>query len=218
MFDSKINRRGFLKAGSGVALGLALGDNLWAAGKPLEQVRIGIVGVGVRGTEFVNILLNLKGNVIKAIGDISEGNAKRAQKLVKDAGFPEPALYCRGEKDYERMCENEDLDLVIAAVPVDWHVPVCVSAMKNGKHSATEVHATYDLDECWELVEAAEKYNKQCGLLENYCYFYNVLMILKWRGRVCWVIWCIVRRGISMMSVTFVLAVMVRFCGVPRIC
>jgi predicted dehydrogenase len=51
--------------------------------------------------------------------------------------------------------------------------------MKNGKHSATEVHATYDLDECWELVEVAEKYNKQCALLENYCYIYNVMMVLK---------------------------------------
>jgi hypothetical protein len=51
--------------------------------------------------------------------------------------------------------------------------------MKNGKQSATEVHATYELDECWELVETAEKYNKQCALLENYCYIRNVLMVLK---------------------------------------
>jgi predicted dehydrogenase len=144
-----------------------------------KPVRVGIVGVGARGTSLLHILINLKGCKVSALCDIVPEKVERAKKTVKHAGHGEAAGYTKGERDFERMCENEELDLVITATPVDWHVPVCVSAMKNGKHSATEVHATYEIDECWELVEAAEKYKKQCALLENYCYLYNVMMVLK---------------------------------------
>lgn len=189
-------RRDFIKYAAALGAGAALSKDVFVASsgnptkkmpatevptsyKPCDPVRIGIVGVGVRGTEFVNLFLNLKGCVVKAVGDIEPYKVEHCQKLVEQAGFEKPTGYSKGETDFKRMCQNEDLDLVIAAVPVQWHVPVCVEAMKNGKHSATEVHATYDIDECWELIETAEKYKKQCGLLENYNYIRNVLMALK---------------------------------------
>ena len=55
------------------------------------------------------------------------------------------------------MCETEDLDLVMTATPWEWHVPVCLAAMRTGKHAATEVPAAMTIDDCWALVEAAEK-------------------------------------------------------------
>jgi predicted dehydrogenase len=76
------------------------------------------------------------------------------------------------------MCAEEDLDLVFTATPWEWHVPVCVAAMKNGKHAATEVPAAITLDECWELVETAEKKNKHCVMQENCCYDRIELMTL----------------------------------------
>lgn len=196
MEHENFDRRSFLKVGSAIGAGLFLGKELLAMGnekymapisagamptsfKPIETVKIGIVGVGSRGMELLHILMNLEGNVVKAVCDIIPERAEHAQKVVQEAGHPKPTAYTRGERDFERLCEKEELDLVITATPVDWHVPVCASAMKNDKHSATEVHATYKMDECWELVETAEKYRKQCGMLENYCYFYNVLMVLK---------------------------------------
>lgn len=192
MNQNQMNRRQVLKAGSAVGASLALGglDLLFPGGiskaiaaaspyKPADPVRIGFVGVGSRGTGLLHVLMDLKGQVVKAVCDIIPERAENAQKIVQEAGFDKPTSYTRGEHDFERLCETEDLDLVITATPVDWHVPVCVSAMKNGKHAATEVHATYDLDECWQLVEAAEKANRQCAILENYCYGYDVMMILK---------------------------------------
>ncbi|HIC70076.1 MAG TPA: hypothetical protein EYO90_11210 [Candidatus Latescibacteria bacterium] len=49
-------------------------------------------------------------------------------------------------------------------------MPICTSAMENGKHTATEVPAAYTLEDCWKLVEYAEKYQKHCSMMENVNY------------------------------------------------
>jgi predicted dehydrogenase len=184
-----LGRRTFIKGISAAGLGLAVSrltmglasaaESQTPAPASSKRVKVGIVGVGGRGNDLLNILLSLSNNEVRAVCDIVPERAASAADKITKAGFPEPKLYMKGERDFERMCETEELDIVITATPVDWHVPVCVAAMKNGKHAATEVHATYLLDECWELVETAEKYKRQCAILENYCYFYNVLMVLK---------------------------------------
>jgi len=187
MNQQPFTRRQLLKATAALGTGMAFGE-LGLASKtpakispysPADPVRIGLVGVGGRGTDLLRILLNLKGNIVCAVCDILPERAENAQTIVREAGHPRPTRYTRGERDFQRLCETEEIDLVIAATPVDWHVPVCISAMKNNKHAATEVHATYELDECWQLVETAEQTHRQCALLENYCYGYDVLMILK---------------------------------------
>jgi hypothetical protein len=97
---------------------------------------------------------------------------------VKEAGQPTPTLYTRGERDFERLCAEEDVDLVYTATPWRWHVPVCVAAMTNGKHAATEVPAAITLDGCWELVETAERTRRHCIMMENCCYDRPEMMCL----------------------------------------
>ncbi len=140
------------------------------ATKPLNVVKVGFVGVGGMGSVHVQNFLNLEGVEIKAICDIVEAKVVRVQEWVERAGYPRPAGYSRGPWDFKRMCEEQDLDLVFNATPWEWHVPVCVAAMKNGKHAATEVPAAITLEECWELVETAERYKKHCVMMENCCY------------------------------------------------
>jgi len=185
------NRREFLKTGAAIGAALA-GMNLavpaQAAGKgeartqfrlnPIDPVRVGFVGVGGMGTTHVQNYLNIDGVQIKAICDIVPEKVERAQKLVEAAGQPRPAGYFKGPTDFERLCETEDLDLVMTATPWEWHVPVCVSAMKNGKHAATEVPAAMSIEDCWKLVETAEKYGRHCQMMENCCYDRIELMTL----------------------------------------
>jgi predicted dehydrogenase len=76
------------------------------------------------------------------------------------------------------MCENEDLDLVYNAAPWRWHAPICLAAMKNGKHTASEVNIGMSLEECWQLVEASEKFKKHCILMENCCYDPTEMLIM----------------------------------------
>jgi predicted dehydrogenase len=134
---------------------------------PMETVRIGIVGVGLQGTGHVRNFLGIEGCQITAVCDIVPEKAERSAQMVEEAGHPRPAVYADGERDFERLCAEEELDLVFTATPWEWHVPVCLSAMENGKHSATEVPAAYTLDDCWALVEAAERFEKHCVMMEN---------------------------------------------------
>jgi hypothetical protein len=115
----------------------------------------------------VRNLLRIEGVEIKAVCDIVEERVAKIQSWVVEAGQPKPTGYSRGEYDFIRLCEEEDIDLVYNATPWRWHVPICVAAMKNGKHAATEVPAAVTIDECWEMVEAAEKYQKHCVMMEN---------------------------------------------------
>jgi predicted dehydrogenase len=57
-------------------------------------------------------------------------------------------------------------------VCTDWasHVPIALQAMNNGKHVAIEVPAATTLDDCWALVDAAERTRCHCTMLENCCY------------------------------------------------
>ena len=52
--------------------------------------------------------------------------------MMKKAGHDyEPAVYTNGERDFEKLCARDDIDLVYTATPWRWHVPVAMSAMKK---------------------------------------------------------------------------------------
>lgn len=187
-----LDRRSFIgigTAGFAALLGMGSGAKVAAAdhkndgalimtNKPLEKVRLGMVGVGMQGAGHIRNFLNIDKVEIKAICDLVPEKVQRMQKWVVDAGFPEPRAYTRGELDFLRMCENEELDLVFTATPWQWHVPICVAAMKNGSHAATEIPAADSIEGCWELVETAEKYRKHCVMMENCCYGRYEMLVL----------------------------------------
>jgi predicted dehydrogenase len=174
------SRREFLKsAGAAIVAGAAAStttspDALAQAGypgdfsvAPIENVRIGFVGVGLQGGGHVQNFLKIAGCRITAVCDVRSERTDWALKQIVDAGHPEPKVYNKGPRDFERLCETEDLDLVFTATPWEWHVPVMLAAMKNGKHAATEVPAAMTVEECWAMVESAEKFRKHCVMMEN---------------------------------------------------
>lgn len=145
---------------------------------PIDEVRIGFVGVGNMGTNHVKNLTQISGARITAICDIDELHAEKGKKIVVDAGFAAPSMYTKGEHDFERMCAEEDLDLVFNATPWKWHVPISIVAMENGKHAATEVPAALTIQDCWKLVETAERHQKHCVMMENCNYGRWEMMVL----------------------------------------
>jgi hypothetical protein len=147
------------------------------AAPALDVVRVGFVGVGLQGGSHVKNFLALDGVEIVAICDVNAARAEEVAGWVEADGRPRPTLYTRNETDFERLCAEEDIDLVFTATPWEWHVPVCVAAMENGKHAATEVPAAYTVEDCWKLVEYAEKYEKHCVMMENCNYDRPEMMV-----------------------------------------
>jgi len=182
--EARHSRRNFLKIGTAAVTALSAGARVLTAAtadmrvQALDKVRIGLVGIGSRGTVLLKVLLDPEGVEVNAVCDIIEDRAAKGQDLVVAAGRPKPNGYARGETDFKRLCDNEELDLVINAVrPWKWHVPISVAAMMAGKHAASEVPAAETIDECWQLVETAEKTRRYCVILENCCYFRNVMLV-----------------------------------------
>ncbi len=189
----ELNRREFIRKSAMAGIGIAVSSVALAKevqqklkspvkvapiAKPMEKVRIGYVGVGGMGTAHVENLLKIKGAEIVAVCDIVESHAARAQDLVVKAGQGKPEAYTKSETDFKRLCQRDDIDLVYNATPWEWHVPVSLEAMKNGKHAATEVPAAYTIEDCWKLVETSEKTGKYCIMMENCNYDKVEMMIL----------------------------------------
>jgi len=159
----------------------ALAAALQAAGaqRDARPIRVGIVGSGDRGSYHMDLLLGTDMVEVPAICDINPDYLYRAKRWVEEAGKPSPTLYGNGKTDFLRLCERKDLDLVLCATSWEWHAPVCIAAMKAGKHAATEVPAALTLDECWEMVETSEKTGKHCVMLEQANYSQHGLTVLE---------------------------------------
>src|SRR5512132_225353 len=128
-----MERRDFLKlGGTAIAAGAVgvTGDRaveaqgqaapLFAA-PAIENVRIAYVGIGGQGSSHVRNLLRLDGCRITAVCDIRSERTDWATKAVTEKGHPAPAVYNRGPRDFERLCETADVDLVYNATPWEWH-------------------------------------------------------------------------------------------------
>lgn len=140
----------------------------------LPVVRVGFVGLGMRGPGAVQRFTHMKDvglNVeIVALCDYEEARAKNINEtIVKKAGLPSAAIYS-GAEGYKELCERNDIDLVYIATDWNHHVPVALYAMEHGKHAAIEVPSAMSMKDCWDLINMSEKTRKHCIQLENCCY------------------------------------------------
>ncbi len=137
--------------------------------EPIPTVRVGIVGLGMRGSGAVGRLSKIKACTITALCDLRPEKVANAVKRLKDKAPKKSAQYT-GENGWKKMCERDDLDLVYICTPWRHHTPMAVYAMESGKHAATEVPAATSIDEAWQLVNTSENTGKHCVILENCCY------------------------------------------------
>lgn len=188
------NRRSFIRnvaMGSG-ALAVTIPQTSAAQAKPispstfnmcgyaapkLKTVRVGVVGLGMRGPGAVDRLSYIEGVEITALCDKYADRVEKAQQILTKKGLAKAKAYS-GEEGWKALCESKDVDLVYVTTPWHLHTPISVYAMKNGKHAASEVPAAKTIDECWELVETSEKTKQHMMMLENCCYDFFELLTL----------------------------------------
>jgi predicted dehydrogenase len=158
--DSRMDRRSFL--------GVAAASLVPMSRAAESPVRIGIVGVGNRGSSLLQLMLSMKDVSIPALCDIDVQHLAAGQKMVQQSGRPEPEGYSRNEHDFERLMSRDDLDAVVIATPWEWHTIMAVYCMKAGKFTACEVPAALTFEECWSLIDTHEKTGTPYMMLENW--------------------------------------------------
>ena len=135
----------------------------------MQTVRVGFVGLGMRGPSAVADFCLIPGVQIVALCDYEEERAIKQNEQLRKHGLAPAAIYS-GAKGYEELCRRPDIDLVYIATDWAHHAVVAECALRNGKNVADEVPSAMNLEECWQLVNLAEEKQLNCMILENCCY------------------------------------------------
>lgn len=138
-------------------------------------VKLGCIGFGHRGLDLLNMVLQSFEEVdVVTVCDAYEERAQKAAEAVKNIRGTDPIC----ETDYKKVLANPEVEAVIIATSWETHVPIAVDAMRAGKIVGMEVSGSYDLNECWQLVDVYEETKTPIMFLENCCYGRRELMIL----------------------------------------
>lgn len=147
--------------------------------EPHQQIRVGIIGCGNRGASMLPMFLAVPTYRVTAVCDVDGAKVEKAAKAVTDAGQPAPAKFANGEQDFENLLKRDDIDFVYVATPWEWHTPMALSAMRNGKHVGVECPIGPTVEDLWKLVDTSEETQRHCIQLENCCYGQNELRALR---------------------------------------
>ena len=148
------------------------------AAPKMDKVRIGIIGLGMRGPGAVERMSFIEGAEIIALCDQYPDRVAASQKILQKMGLPKATEYSGSKEAWKELCNRQDIDLVYITTPWSWHTPMAVYAMEHGKHAASEVPAAKTIEECWQLVETSERTKKHFMMLENCCYDFFELLTL----------------------------------------
>lgn len=145
-------------------------DVLQLTAPPMDTVRVGFIGLGMRGPGAVERFAQIEGTAVKGLCDVEPDRVEACQELLEKLGRPRATGYSGSTEAYKEMCERDDIDLIYIAT--DWvhHVPLAVYAMEHGKHVAIEVPAALTMDEIWQLINTSERTRLHCMMLENCVY------------------------------------------------
>lgn len=144
----------------------------------MDVVRVGFIGLGMRGPGAVERFTHIPGTKVVALCDLHPDRVEKTQKILDKAGVPRAAEYSGSEEAWKKLCERDDIDLVY--IVTDWkrHADMMIYAMEHGKHVACEVPAAMTLEEIWKVIDTSERTQKHCMQLENCVYDFFELTTL----------------------------------------
>lgn len=174
-------RRNFIKKTAITSAGIAILPNLSlgiTGKKAAQKLKVGVIGVGLRGTNHLVNLLKRDDVLVTAICDIDQNRITIAQNHIEKAGQKKAKAFGKNDLDYRNLLALEEVDAVVIATPWLWHTKMAVDSMKAGKYTGLEVSAANTLEECWDLVNTHEETGSHLMLLENVNYRRDVLAVL----------------------------------------
>jgi predicted dehydrogenase len=159
----RISRRGFLNRAIGTAVGTlgfpylvtssALGkEGGVAAG---DRIVMGVIGVGGRGRAVMQSFLELSGAQVVAVCDVNKERRQLAKRMV-DEKYNQRG--CKTYYDFSELLSRADIDAVLIASPVFWHVIMATEAAKQGKDMYMEKPVGLSFAEAKVLRQTIHRY------------------------------------------------------------
>ena len=136
---------------------------------PLPVVRMGFIGLGVRGRKTVERYTDIAGAEIICLADLStEAVALANQKLAVSGRHL--AKEFTGPDAWREVCRQPNIDIIYICTDWSTHAEIAIEAMRCGKHVAIEVPLATTIEDCWRVVRTAEETQRHCFMTENCCY------------------------------------------------
>ncbi len=123
-----------------------------AVAAPSEQIVLGVIGSGGRGTAVMGVFQKHADVKVGAICDVYEPNLEQALSQAKKAGST-PKAY----RNYKELLADKDIEAVLIATPEHWHAQMVLDAIAAGKDVYVEKPLCHTPEEGVALVKAAEK-------------------------------------------------------------
>lgn len=172
------SRRNFIKKTAIVGVGISLAPNLTFGFNSAQKLKVGMIGVGLRGTNHLNNLLLRDDILITAICDINPKRITIAVDEIVKSGNKKPLIFGSNDFDYRNLLALKDVDAVIIATPWLWHTRMAKDSMLAGKYTGLEVSAANTMEECWDLVNTHEQTGTHLMILENVNYRRDIMAVL----------------------------------------
>lgn len=175
-----MQRKEFIKGAGVAAASLAMFPNqtLMALNSD-TKLKMVMIGVGLRGQNHLEMILRRDDVEIMAICDIDDRMLSTSKAIVAKAGKKMPEIFTGDIYAWKKMLEKKGIEAIIIATPWEWHKDMVIGALEAGiKYVGTEVMLGITLQDHWDVVKAAEKYNGHVMMLENVCYRRDVMAVL----------------------------------------
>jgi predicted dehydrogenase len=159
-----MNRRNFLHKSALTAAGFGMAplfgssfQSVYGQTAPSNKVKVALIGCRSMGWSDLNTFLQYPEVECVALCDVDdEWLNKRAADVLKNTGKKVPSLY----KDWRKVIDNKDVDVVIIGTPDHWHCLPMVYACQAGKDVYVEKPLANTIEECNLMEKAARKYNR----------------------------------------------------------
>lgn len=122
-----------------------------------RRLRVGLIGCGGQGTSDLRAMLRAGNVECVALCDVDDEQTAKTRQLVETQFKQKPDLFAR---DFRRVLDRKDIDLVIVGTPDHWHALPTVMACQAGKDVYVEKPLSLTIAEGRVMVDVARRYNR----------------------------------------------------------
>ena len=140
----------------------------------MEKLRLGVIGVGKRGTGLTKMFFNMDMVEVVAVCDLYEDRVEAIKEEAKKLGKTEPF----GSVDYKDIVTRDKVDVVVVSTSWRSRMEIVLYAMRQGVAVGGEVGGANSVEDCFELVRVWEETKTPYMFCENCCYGERELAVL----------------------------------------